>query len=276
MVKFINASRRCEHLGMRIMSASFKNIIFEKTDEVAKIMINRPPLNVLNAETLLELTTALENIRKDRNLKVVIITGAGDRAFSAGVDVKDHFPDKIDATLDLFHKVFHLLAKVDKPTIAVVNGLALGGGCEVAMACDMVIASDKAQFGQPEIKVGAIPTVATVLLPRLVGRKKAFELIFTGDVVGAAEAEKIGLVNKVVPSDKLEETTRVLVNKLRDNSPVVLRLVRMAVYQGLDQNFEKALDGVTDIYLRLLIRTEDAVEGLKAFLEKRKPVWKGK
>jgi len=276
MVKFINASRRCEHLGMRIMSASFKNIIFEKTDEVAKIMINRPPLNVLNAETLLELTTALENIRKDRNLKVVIITGAGDRAFSAGVDVKDHFPDKIDATLDLFHKVFHLLAKVDKPTIAVVNGLALGGGCEVAMACDMVIASDKAQFGQPEIKVGAIPTVATVLLPRLVGRKKAFELIFTGDVVGAAEAEKIGLVNKVVPSDKLEETTSALVDKLRENSPVVLKLVRMAVYQGLDQNFEKALDGVTDIYLRLLIRTEDAVEGLKAFLEKRKPLWKGK
>jgi len=207
---------------------------------------------------------------------VVVVTGAGNRAFSAGVDVREHFPDKIDRTLEFFHKVFHALADVHKPTVAMVEGFALGGGCELAAACDMVVASENARFGQPEISVGAIPTVATVLLPRLIGRRRAFELIFTGDVIGAEEAKQIGLVNKVVPSDKLADATNELVNKLKEKSPVVLKLTRMAIYQGLDLEFKKALEGVTGIYLNLLMRTEDAVEGLKAFLEKRKPEWQGK
>jgi len=178
--------------------------------------------------------------------------------------------------LNVFNKVFHSLVNLDKPTVAVVNGFALGGGCELASGCDMIIASEKAQFGQPEISVGAIPSVATVLLPRLIGRKKAFELILTGDVIGAAEAKQIGLVNKVVPPEKLDEAMTELISKLKDKSPVVLKLTRMAVYSGLDLDFNKALDNVTSIYLNLLMRTEDAVEGLKAFLEKRKPQWKGK
>ncbi len=258
------------------MSLAFKSIIYESVDGVARICVNRPPLNILNVEALLELTLALERARKDASVMVVLITGAGDRAFSAGVDVKDHFPEKVNSTLSVFNKVFYMLESLDKPTIAVVNGVAFGGGCELAMGCDMIIASEKAQFGQPEIKVGAIPPVAVALLPKLVGRKKAFELVLTGDVITAAEAKQIGLVNKVVPAEKLEEATKELVAKLRESSPVVLRLTRMAFRESLDLNFKDGLDKVTDVYLNLLMHTEDSVEGLKAFLEKRKPQWKGK
>jgi len=254
----------------------FKNIIYEKDDGAAKITINRPPFNILNVETLREIAKALKDVGRDEGIKVLVITGAGEKAFSAGVEIKDHFPEKIEETLEVFHRVFHLLAGINKPTVAAVRGFAYGGGCELASACDIVLASEDAQFGQQEVKVGAIPTVATVLLPRIIGRKKALEIIFTGDTLTAAEARKIGLVNEVFTAAKLEEAVGKLVEKFKAKSSVVLKLVRMAVYQGLNKDFKEALNGVTDIYLNKLIKTEDAVEGLKAFLEKRKPVWKGK
>jgi cyclohexa-1,5-dienecarbonyl-CoA hydratase len=255
---------------------TFRNTIYDKDDEVAKITINRPPLNVLNVETLREISRALEDVGKDDGIKVLVITGAGEKAFSAGVEVADHLPDRIEGTLDSFHRVFHLLAEVDKPTVAVVRGFAYGGGCELASACDIVLASEDAKFGQQEVKVGAIPTVATVLLPRIIGRKKALEIIFTGDTITATEAKHIGLINEVFPVAELEDAVNKLIEKFKKKSPVVLKLIRAAVYQGLNKGFKEALDGVTDIYLNRLIKTEDAVEGLKAFLEKRIPKWKGK
>jgi len=255
---------------------SFRNILYEGVDGVARISINRPPLNILNAETLVELNAALERARDDSSVTVVVITGIGDRAFSAGVDIKDHLPEKVGSTLSVFNKVFYTLESLDKPTVAVVNGVAFGGGCELATACDMIVASETAQFGQPEITVGAIPPVAVALLPKLIGRKKAFELVLTGIVISAAEAKQIGLINRLVPAERLDEAARELVDRLKDKSRVVLRLTRMALRQSLDLDFEKGLEKVTDIYLNLLMRTEDAVEGLKAFLEKRKPQWKGR
>ncbi|MHC1589859.1 MAG: enoyl-CoA hydratase/isomerase family protein [Candidatus Hecatellaceae archaeon] len=258
------------------MGDNFQNIIYEKREGVARITINRPPLNVLNVETLREMAEALEDAGRDDSICVIVISGTGEKAFSAGVDIKDHFPEKIEGTLEAFHRIFHLMAEIDKPTVAVVRGFAFGGGCELAAACDLVLASEDAQFGQQEVKVGAIPTIAAVLLPRTIGRKKAFEIIFTGDVVEASKAKEIGLVNEVFPAEKLEEAADRLINKFKEKSPVVLKYIRRAVYQGLDRDFKSALDGVESIYFKYLIKTEDAVEGLKAFIEKRKPQWKGK
>ena len=267
---------RCFYCGDIVMNSSLRNVLCEITEGVAKISVNRPPLNILNTETLLELTMALETARTDPSVSIVIITGIGNRAFSAGVDIRDHLPEKVASTLNVFNKVFYALQHLDKPVIAVVNGVALGGGCELAMGCDMIIASDNAKFGQPEITVGAIPPVAIVLLPKLVGSAKAFELILTGNVITAAEAERIGLINEVVPQEKLEDATKELIAKLREKSPIVLKLTRMSLRQMIDEDFKKKLESVTDMYINLLMRTEDAVEGLTAFLEKREPQWKGK
>jgi len=258
------------------MGMNFKNILYDVVDGVAKISINRPPLNILNSETLFELTMALEKARGDPSVFLVLITGSGSRAFSAGVDIKDHLPDKVSSTLSVFNGVFYTLRSLGKPAIAVVNGVALGGGCELAMGCDMIVASETAQFGQPEITVGAIPPVAVVLLPKLIGPVKAFELILTGDVITAVEAKQIGLVNRVVPPEELDECVKEITGKLREKSPVVLKLTHMSLRQILDVDFRKELEEVTGMYLNLLMRTEDAVEGLKAFMEKRKPQWKGK
>lgn len=255
---------------------NFKNVIYENVEGYARISINRPPLNIINLETLLELEAALGKAKNDASAAVVAITGVGERAFCAGLDIKDHFPDRINAALNAFNKIFYMLKDVDKPTLAVVKGYALGGGCELAIGCDMILASEDAQFGLPEVAVGAMPPVAAALLPRLIGRKKAFELILTGDMINAAEAKQIGLVNKVVPAEKLEEATKEFVEKFRSKSSVVLKLTRKALYEGVDLEFGKALEKATEIYLNSLIQTEDAVEGLKAFLEKRKPQWKGK
>lgn len=254
----------------------FKNVLYDASSGVARISINRPPLNILNAETLIELNMALEAVRNDASVSVVVIRGAGDKAFCAGVDIKDHLPEKVASTLNVFNKVFYSMERLDKPTIAVVQGFALGGGCELATACDMVIASENAQFGQPEIKVGAIPPVAVALLPRLVGRKKAFEMIMTGESITAAEAKRIGLVNAVVPIERLDQVADDMVDMLTQISPIVLKITRMALRESLDLGYLRGLDKVTDIYLSVLMRTEDSVEGLKAFLEKRKPQWQGK
>jgi cyclohexa-1,5-dienecarbonyl-CoA hydratase len=253
-----------------------KNILFKVENGVATITINRPPYNVLNIEAMKGINDAVEQAKRTPGLKALVFTSSGEKAFSAGVDVGEHTAEKMDEMIEVFHRIFRLLATCDVPTVAVVKGMALGGGCEVATFCDMVIASDQATFGQPEIKVGVYPSMAVAWFHRIIGAKRAYELILTGDKISAVEAERIGLINQVVPHEELEEAVERFLGRLTDQSSAVLKWAKKAIRHGLDVDFERGLQNSEVIYKNGLMGTEDANEGLAAFLEKRKPVWKDK
>jgi cyclohexa-1,5-dienecarbonyl-CoA hydratase len=257
------------------MAEGYEFIQLKLAGPVAWLTLARPPVNVLNIAMMEEVGRALDEAGATPGIGGLVIQAEG-KAFCAGVDVGDHRGDKVAKMLAVFHGLFQKLADLPCATLAVVQGSALGGGCELAIACDLVIASEDATFGQPEIKVGVFPPVAAVLFPNLVGEKKAYELLLTGDTIGAREAEKLGLVNQVVPQDKLAEATEALIQKLRGFSSVVLMHTRRAIQEGRGLSWREGLARVEKRYLSQLMKTEDAQEGLKAFLEKRKPVWKGR
>ena len=253
----------------------YKTIIVDEKDMIGRITLNVPPLNILNIEMMREINQALKDFQK-RNLKALVLNANG-KAFSAGVDVSDHTKEKVAEMIQVFHGIFTNLHKINAPTIALVNGAALGGGCEVATFCDIVIASEKSKFGQPEIKVGVFPPVAAAIFPKLMGSKKALELLITGDVIGVNDAKEFGLVNQILPVDDFEEQAdKFVVEKIACNSAVVLQLTKRAFLEGATQNYSESIKKIEDIYLNELMKTSDANEGLSAFLEKRQPVWKNK
>jgi cyclohexa-1,5-dienecarbonyl-CoA hydratase len=254
----------------------YENILYEVSAGIATITINRPPYNVLDIKTMREMNQALEEVKgRQKELKLLVITQAGEKAFSTGVDVRDHTSDKVDEMIEVFHRIFRIMATLDLPTLAVVNGHALGGGCEVAIFCDMVIASEKSKFGQPEIKLAVYPSMVVAWLYRLIGMKKALEIILTGESIDAREAERIGLINRAVPEEKLAQEVEQFINMLADKSPVALKWAKRATLAGMDVDFEQALQRSETIYKGDLMKTRDANEGLTAFMEKREPVWKG-
>lgn len=257
------------------MSSHFEHILFEKKNGVATLTLNRPPLNILNIAMMGEMNEALEELEGDVEAKLLVICARG-KAFSAGVDIKDHTLDKVEEMIEVFHGIFRRLLSLEIPTLAVVQGACLGGGCELASFCDFVLASEEATFGQPEIKVGVFPPIAVVLFPHLIGQRRAFELLLTGEVIDAWEAERIGLITKVVPPEELERAREELVAKLAGLSGVVLRLTKRAIYEAADLPLGKAMEHIERLYLERLMSTEDAKEGLQAFLEKRKPVWRNR
>jgi cyclohexa-1,5-dienecarbonyl-CoA hydratase len=246
--------------------------VVEEVD-IVRITLARPPLNILNIEMLESLRAALEAAALRPALKAVVLAAEG-KAFCAGVAVEDHLGDRAKPMLEAFHLVFRSLRALECPTVAAVQGAALGGGAELATFCDLVVADGTATFGQPEIKVGVFPPIAVLHYPLRVGPARALRLLLTGEVIGAAEAERIGLVDRVVPAGQLAEAVESEVGRFRALSSVVLRLTKRAVRETYRLPFDEGLGVLEDLYHHDLMTTADAEEGLRAFMEKRKPVWR--
>ena len=259
---------------------ALEHLLVDRDGSVSIVTINRPKvLNALNGPTLDELDQVIDDARRDDGVRVIILTGAGDRAFVAGADINELAVQTPVTGREHARKgqaLFDRIERLGKPVIAAVNGLALGGGCELAMACTIRIAADTARLGQPEINLGLLPGYAgSQRLPRLVGRGRALELLLLGHQITAEEAWRIGLVNRVVPAAQLMTEARALAQSLASKAPVAVRYILDAVASGLDMSFADAQDYEATLF-GLVSTTEDMREGTRAFLEKRKAEFKGR
>jgi len=252
-----------------------QNLKFEKIDGVARITLNRPKFNMMNIEMMNELNGLFEDLLTDDDLKCVTINAAG-KHFCTGVEVADHKPDQVDDMIATFNRIFELSEQIEVPIIAVVQGFCLGGGMELAIACDVIVAGQGAQFGQPEIKVGFFPPYAAMRLPQLIGPAKAIEICTTGKFYSAEEARSLGMIAHVVEDEQLAESAEKLVKEIQGNSPLIIRLNKRAVKQHLGLSFKPALAGVSDLFLNTMMKTEDTLEGIASYEEKRKPEWKNR
>ena len=259
------------------MPDTYRHIRFRVEDRVGRVTFARPPLNIFTIAMMREVDAALTECMGARDMVAVVFDSLeGSRAFSAGVSVEEHQPETVYQMLESFHAVFRTLEQMGKPALAVVDGAALGGGCELVAACDLVVSSTRARFGQPEIKLGVFPPVAAVLLPRLVGERRARELLLTGEIFDAQEALRSGLVNYVVEPEQLGPKLQEILARLRELSAPALEMTRRALDASRGRPFLEALERAEDIYLNELMKTEDAHEGVRAFMEKRRPEWRNK
>jgi cyclohexa-1,5-dienecarbonyl-CoA hydratase len=255
--------------------SEYQHLKVEKAGGVARITFDRPKHNVLDIEMMNDLNTELEALAGDEQLKCLVINGAGN-SFCAGVEVSDHRPEMAPKMIETFNRIFELIDRLEVPVIAAVHGVCLGGGMEVAIACDIIVAAQSAHFGQPEIKLAFLPPYAAVRLPDLVGPAKAIEICTTGKRYSAEEARQMGMVAYVVADEQLSETTDNLVKEIQYNSPLIIRLNKRAVKKHLGMPLPTAVESVSDLFLNTLIKTEDVLEGIQSFEEKRRPVWKNK
>ena len=252
-----------------------KHLKFKKADGVARITLNRPKFNMMNIDMMTELNSLLEELLKDEELKCLAIYAEG-RHFCTGVEVADHKPENVDDMIAVFNRIFELTEQLEVPILAVVQGYCLGGGMELAVACDSIIAAEGAQFGQPEIKVGFFPPYAAMRLPQLIGPAKAIEICTTGKFYSATESRELGFVGHVIPDDQLAGAADKMIKEITANSPLIIRLNKRAVKRHLGLAFKPALDGVSDLFLNTLMKTEDTLEGIASYEEKRKPQWKNR
>jgi enoyl-CoA hydratase len=258
---------------------AFENLKLEMRGQIAVVTVNRPDkLNALDLRTREEIVAAFAELRLDDKVRVAVITGAGDKAFIAGADIADFAGKKAAEQREIMKRIpaFDAVGAFPKPVIAMVNGFALGGGCEVALACDLRVASTKAKFGQPEIRLGIIPGGGgTQRLPRLIGETKAMELILTGEMIDAQEALRLGLVNYVVAPEELESKTMELAQKIADMSPIAAAMAKQAVRNASRLTLPEGVESELDLFA-LCFASEDKEEGVRAFLEKRKPLFHGR
>jgi enoyl-CoA hydratase/carnithine racemase len=267
-------------MGSPALAPQLKNVLYEKKGTIAYVTINRPKvMNALNAETISELKSVFKDAADDSEVRGVIFTGAGDKAFAAGADISEMANDSPITAQEKTRSgqaLTDLIENLGKPVVAAVNGFALGGGCELSMACTIRLATETAKFGQPEVKVGIMPGYGgTQRLPRLVGKGRALQLILSGETIGAQEAYRIGLVNEVVPNPDLITRAEAILKQILSNAPLGVKFSIEAVNKGLDSGLEEGLVIEASLFA-LCAATEDKKEGTSAFLAKRVPNFQGR
>src|SRR5262245_45047879 len=259
------------------MRAHYKDIQFSVMDRVARVTFSRPPLNILTIAMMKEITDAVNQVSSHPDACAIVFSASsGSMAFCASVSIEEHRAETVFQMLDGFHSIFRVLNTISKPVIALVGGAALGGGCELVAFADIVIASSAARFGQPEIKLGVFPPVAAFVLPRVIGDKKAREMILTGELLTAEAAQAAGLVNHIVSGKALAASCTDLLNAFRQMSVPALEMARKSMVQTMNLGFTDALKRCEDIYLNELMSYKDPQEGIEAFIAKRPPRWKHK
>jgi len=256
----------------------FQFIRWDASGTIARLTLHRPKQNIMNIQMLREMAKAIDSLVSREDIRLIILDASPECEgyFSLGVGAEGYTSQMVFQMMDAFHNVFRAMNEVSKPVLAVVDGVASGAGAELAAYSDLVIATDQAQFRQPEIKLGVFPPLGAVVYPRVIGPRRAMELLLTGDPISAQQALAMGLVNRVVPRAALKETVEKLTSRISEQSGPVLSLLKRVVFEGTWRPFDEALRKAQDIYLNQLFELEDSQEGLRALIEKRKPVWKNK
>ncbi|HEV8523719.1 MAG TPA: enoyl-CoA hydratase-related protein [Terriglobales bacterium] len=254
---------------------AYKHILFDTSTHVARITLNNPPYNVLSVPLMKEMAEAIEGLGGHAGTKAILLDSS-QKTFSAGIALEDSKSDRVFQTLDAFNRVFQAIREISKPLIVVVNGPAIGAGSELVAFGDMVIATPKAKFAQPEVKLGIFPPFAAVMLPQVIGPKKTYELILTGEALSAEEAHALGFVNRLVPENQLKKTVDEVVARIGEFSAPVLEMTKRVIGSSIGLPLDQAMRQSHNIYLNELMALEDVQEGLRAVLEKRKPVWRNR
>jgi cyclohexa-1,5-dienecarbonyl-CoA hydratase len=264
--------------AQEVEKKDFRFIRWDDSGVVAHLTLNRPKQNVMNIDMLREIARAIESLSAREDVRLILLDASPECEgyFSMGVGAEGYTQQTVFQMMDAFHSVFRVMLELSKPVLAVVDGVASGAGAELAAFCDLVIATENAQFRQPEIKLGVFPPMGAVVYPRVIGPRATMELLLTGDPINASKAQQMGLVNRVVPKEKLQETVDAMVKRISEQSGPVLTLLKRVVFEGTWRPFEEALKRAQDIFLNQLFDLQDSQEGLRALIEKRKPVWKNK